>query len=212
MPRSPRVAVVYYSSTGTVFRLAQAVAEGVREAGAEVRLRRVAELAPEAAVRQNPAWWAHLEATRQVPVAGLDDLEWADAYIFGTPTRYGNVASQLKQYLDSTGPLWAEGKLANKVAAGFTAASNPHGGHESTLLALYQVLYHWGCIVVPPGYTDRSVFEAGGNPYGVSWTASGGEPRPDERALAAARYLGRRVVQVTRWVLAGREQDGPGDG
>jgi NAD(P)H dehydrogenase (quinone) len=200
----PKVAVIYYSATGTVHRLARAVEEGAREAGAEVRLRKVAELAPEAAIRSNPAWAAHREATRDVPTAELADLEWADAYVFGSPTRYGNVTAQLKEFLDLTGGLWAQGKTANKVAAGFTAASNPHGGQESTLLALYNTLYHWGCLVVPPGYTDPVVFGGGGNPYGVSWAATNGQPEPTPQVLDAARYLGRRVATVSRWVLAGR--------
>ena len=204
MPQ-PKVAVIYYSATGTVYRLAQAVAEGARSAGAEVRLRRVAELAPEAAIRANPQWAAHLEATKDVPVAEVDDLVWADAYIFGSPTRYGNVAAQLKEFLDSTGGPWSQGKLSNKVAAGFTAASNPHGGQEATLLSLYQTMYHWGCLVVTPGYTDPAVFAAGGNPYGISTTASNGEPQPSPQVLEGARYLGRRVATVTRWLLAGRQ-------
>lgn len=204
MATTPKVLIVYYSSTGTVYRLSREVEAGAQEAGAEVRLRRVAELAPPEAVEKNPAWKAHLEATRDVPLAGHDDLEWADAYIFGTPTRYGNVASQLKQYLDSTGPLWAQGKLANKVVAGFTSASNPHGGQESTLLALYNTMYHWGAIIVGPSYTDQAVFAAGGNPYGASFTARGGEPPLSDEARRAARYLAQRVVRVTRWVLEGR--------
>lgn len=202
--QQPKVAVIYYSSTGTVHRLAEAVAEGARETGAEVRLRRVAELAPAAAVASNPAWAAHVEAVRDVPLADQADLEWADAYLFGTPTRFGNVASQLKQFLDGSGGLWAQGKLADKVAAGFTSAGNAHGGQESTLLALYNTLYHWGCFIVPPGYTDPAVYAAGGNPYGVSVSAMNGEPRPTAEILAAARYLGRRVAAVSAWILKGR--------
>ncbi|MEW6047394.1 MAG: NAD(P)H:quinone oxidoreductase [Bacillota bacterium] len=204
---TPRVAIIYYSSTGTVYRMAREVAAGGREAGAEVRLRRVAELAPPEAVEKNAAWKAHLEATRDVPMAGHDDLEWADAYIFGTPTRYGNVSSQLKQFLDSTGPLWAQGKLANKVAAAFTSASNAHGGQEATLLALYNVMYHWGCIVVTPGYTDPRVFQAGGNPYGVSWTAMGGQPPLDDEVRRALRHLAARLVRVARWVREGQRAE-----
>jgi NAD(P)H dehydrogenase (quinone) len=200
-----KILVVYYSSTGTVYRLANAVVEGARAAGAETRLRKVRELAPEEAIRANPAWVAHRDATRDVPEATLEDLEWADGYVFGTPTRYGNVASQLKQFLDSTGPLWAQGKLANKVAAAFTAAQNPHGGQESTILALHNVFYHWGAIIVPPGYTDPKVFAAGGNPYGVSWSAANGNPPPSPEVLEAARYLGQRVATVAGWIARGRQ-------
>ncbi|MDI3299025.1 MAG: NAD(P)H:quinone oxidoreductase [Bacillota bacterium] len=202
--RAIRLAIVYYSSTGTIYRLARAAESAALEEGAEVRLRKVRELAPDAAVDANPAWRAHVEATRDVPEAGYDDLEWADAYLFGTPTRFGNVASQMKQFIDTTGPLWAKGKLADKVAAGFTSASNDHGGQESTLLALYNVFHHWGCILVPPGYTGQPVFAAGGNPYGVSVTARPDQPVP-EAALEAARYLTRRLLRVAGWLLAGRE-------
>lgn len=139
-----------------------------------------------------------------MPEATHDDLIWGDAYIFGTPARFGNMAAQLKQFIDTTGPLWAEGRLSNKAVAAFTSAQNLHGGQESTLLSLYQVFYHWGCILVPPGYTDPLVFQTGGNPYGVSATA--GEPGQSlsEQVLEAARFLGRRVATVAEWVVAGQ--------
>ena len=191
------VAVIYYSATGNVHELAHAVEGGARAARAETRLRHVAELAPEEAIAQNDAWVRHRERVEDDPVAELEDLEWADAIIFGTPTRYGNVSSQLKQFLDMTGGLWAEGKLADKVVSGFTSAQNPHGGQETTLLALYTTMYHWGAIVVTPGYTDPAVLEAGGNPYGAS-SSSG----PNDAELAAARYQGERVAR-TADALAG---------
>jgi len=191
------VAVIYYSATGNVHELAHAVEGGARAAGAETRIRHVAELAPEEAIGANDAWAAHRERVHDEPVAELGDLEWADAIIFGTPTRYGNVSSQLKQFLDMTGPLWAEGKLADKVVSGFTSAQNPHGGQETTLLALYTTMYHWGAIVVAPGYTDQRVFEAGGNPYGSSSTSG-----PDGAELAAARFQGERVARIAE-ALAG---------
>ncbi|MFI7607887.1 NAD(P)H:quinone oxidoreductase [Micromonospora sp. NPDC049366] len=190
---SPKVAVIYYSATGTVYQLAKAVAEGAEKAGAEVRVRRVAELAPDAAIDSNPTWREHVEATRHVEVATLDDLAWADAYAFGTPTRYGNVAAQLKQFLDSTGGLWQQGALADKPATGFTSAGNAHGGNESTLLALYNTLHHWGSIIVSPGYTDPVVYAAGGNPYGTSHP--GGAGAPGEEKLEAARYQGERLTK-----------------
>jgi NAD(P)H dehydrogenase (quinone) len=188
-----RVAVIYYSATGNVYGLARAVEEGAKEAGAEVRFRKVRELAPEEAVRSNRGWYDHALMTEDVPEASLEDLNWADAYVLGTPTRFGNVSAQLKQFIDTTGPLWAEGKLADKVASGFTSAQNPHGGQESTLLSMHNVFYHWGAIIVPPGYTDPLLFEAGGNPYGASST--GAEEGPSAGELAAARYLGRRVAE-----------------
>jgi NAD(P)H dehydrogenase (quinone) len=190
----PNVSVIYYSATGNVHALAQAVAEGAASEGAGVRLRRVAELASADAIDSNPAWRKHADAAVSVEVATLDDIRWADALAFGSPTRFGNVSSQLKQFLDSTGPLWAAGELADKVATGFTSASNPHGGQESTLLALYNTFHHWGAIVVAPGYTDQSVFAAGGNPYGTSHAAAHGLPNGEE--LLAARYQGRRITRV----------------
>ena len=201
--RPVRLAIIYYSSTGTNYRLAAVMQQAAAELGAEVRLRKVREIVPDSAIDRDPKWRAHLEATRHIPEASHDDLRWADAYLFGSPARYGNVAAQFKQFIDTTGGLWDQGLLANKVAAGFTSTDNPHGGQESTLLAMYNMLYHWGAIIVPPGYTDDAVFAAGGNPYGMSVTATGAPLSVAE--MAAARYLARRVVLVTRWIVAGRE-------
>jgi NAD(P)H dehydrogenase (quinone) len=198
-----KLAVIYYSSTGTNYQMALAAKESAEKAGAEVRLRRVAELAPQAAIDQNPAWRAHLDGTKNVPEVTLEDLEWGNAYIFGTPTRFGNVAAQVKQFLDTTGGLWFQGKLANKVVAGFTSAQAMHGGQETTLLALYNTFYHWGCIIVPPGYTDEAVHANGGNPYGASTNASPDGEIP-ETAKAAAHHLARRVVQVAEWIAEGQ--------
>lgn len=197
-----KLAVIYYSSTGNTHKMAEAIAEGAKEVGAEVRLRKVQELAPESAIQSNPAWKAYHEATKDLPTASLDDLEWADAIILGTPTRFGTMASQLKQFIDTTGGLWFQGKLANKVVAGFASAQNAHGGQEATILSLYHTFYHWGAIVAAPGYTDQAVFGGGGNPYGAS--ASGTEQGPAEGELESCRYLGKRVVTVANWVSAGR--------
>lgn len=193
---SSKVAVIYYSATGTNDSMAKAVAEGAQAAGAEARVRLVPETAPAEAIARNPAWQAFVERTKDQPRASLDDLEWADAVVFGTPTRFGNVAAQLKAFLDTTGGLWFQGKLANKVYAGFTSAQNPHGGQESTLLALYNTLYHWGGLIVTPGYTDASVFAAGGNPYGPSVTTGANGSGPKAEDLAHAAYLGRRVADM----------------
>lgn len=196
-----KVAVIYYSATGNVHSIAEAVAEGAAGAGAQVRLRRAAELAPVEAIDSNPAWRAHVDAAADVQVATNDDIRWADGLAFGSPTRFGNVSAQLKQFLDSTGPLWAAGELANKVATGFTSAGNRHGGNESTLIALYNTMHHWGAIVVAPGYTDQSIYQAGGNPYGVSHPSLGGPPGND--VLAAARYQGRRLAAITALIAGG---------
>jgi NAD(P)H dehydrogenase (quinone) len=188
------VAVIYYSSTGNVHALAEQVADGAAQTGAEVRLRRVAELAPAAAIDSNPAWRAHLNATADIPEATHDDLRWADAFAFGTPARYGNVSSQLKQFIDTTAALWAAGDLSDKVATGFTSAINRHGGNESTLLALYNTMHHWGAIIVAPGYTHEEFTAAGGNPYGVAHPSGSG--LPTESALAAAALQGRRLARI----------------
>jgi NAD(P)H dehydrogenase (quinone) len=195
-----RIAVIYYSATGTVHTLAQAVAEGAEQAGAEVRLRRVAELAPAEAIAQNPLWRAHADAVREtVAEASLEDLVWADAYAFGTPTRFGAPAAQLKQFIDQAGGLWRAGKLADKPVTAFTSAFNRHGGNEATILSLGNVFYHWGALIVPPGYTDDAVFAAGGNPYG---TAAFGPDGPGQEVLEAARHQGRRLAQITDRLLA----------
>jgi NAD(P)H dehydrogenase (quinone) len=190
------VAVIFYSATGNVHLLAEAIAEGAGETGAEVRLKRVAELAPEEAIQQNPLWAKYREETAgTVEDATLDDLEWADGFAFGTPVRFGNPAAQLKQYLDMAGPLWFQGALADKPVTSFTSAMYPDGGLESTILAVNNVFYHWGCVLVPPGYTDPVVGAAGGNPYGTAFPSGGG--RPTEAVQAAARHQGRRLATFT---------------
>ncbi|MER7665310.1 MULTISPECIES: NAD(P)H:quinone oxidoreductase [unclassified Streptomyces] len=196
-----KIAVIYYSSTGNVHQLAQAVAEGAEKAGAEVRLRRAPELAPDAAIDSNPTWRLHVEATKDIAVATHDDLTWADAYAFGTPTRFGNVAAQLKQFIDGTGGLWAQGAFIDKPATAFVSAANVHGGNESTLLALYNTLHHWGSLIVSPGYTDPAVSAATGNPYGTAHASGAGEP--GENILEAARYQGRRLADITGRLLTG---------
>jgi NAD(P)H dehydrogenase (quinone) len=194
-----KIAVIYYSQTGNVHALAAAIREGAEKAGAEVRLRRVRELAPEAAIEANPGWKAHLEATGDVEEAAMDDLDWADGVVFGTPTRYGMPASQLKQFIDTTGPLWQQGKLSNKVYSAFVSAGTTHGGLESTVLALSNVFTHWGGIIVPPGYTDPIQFQTG-TPYGTAHLASGGLPAG--AVLEAARYQGGRVAKYAAAVRA----------
>jgi NAD(P)H dehydrogenase (quinone) len=198
----PKVAIIYYSATGNVHALAEAVREGAEKAGAEVRLRKVAELAPEHAIRSNEAWAAHVEATGDVVEASKTDLTWADAVILGTPTRYGLPAAQLKQFIDRTGGLWEQGLLADKVYAAFTSTDTRHGGQESTLLALSNTFYHWGGYIVPPGYTDPVQFESG-NPYGASHVGNDGATPVGDVEAAAAAYLGRRVATVTQRLLAG---------
>ncbi|MEU6699876.1 NAD(P)H:quinone oxidoreductase [Pseudonocardia sp. NPDC046786] len=198
-----QIAVFYYSSTGNVFRLAEAAADGAAEAGGTVRLRRVTELAPDSVIDRVPAWRSHLDETAHIPEASLDDLAWADGFLFGTPTRFGGAASQLRQFIDSTSGLWSAGLLADKPASAFTCAGSPHGGQEGTLLTLYQSLMHWGAFIVPLGYTDPAVDAAGGNPYGVS-ALDDGSGTPTDEVLAAARYQGRRLAEVTATFARGR--------
>lgn len=199
-----RTAIIYYSATGGTYKLAQAIAEGAREAGAEVRVLKVRELAPEEAIASNAGWAAHRQETQDVPEASLADLEWADCIIFGAPTRYGMPAAQLKQFLDTSGPLWAQGKLVDKIVSSFTSTATAHGGQESTILALNNTFYHWGSIIVPPGYADPIQFAAG-NPYGASFTSNNGQTPPDENALASARFQGRRTVQTAATFVRGRQ-------
>lgn len=192
-----KVAIIYYSATSITYQLAQAAESAARDAGADVRLRKVRELAPEEAIASNQGWAAHRLETQHVPEATLDDLEWADAIILGAPTRYGMPAAQLKQFIDTTGPLWAQGKLVDKIVSSFTSSATAHGGQESTILALNNTFYHWGSIIVPPGYADPVQFAAG-NPYGASWTSQNGVVPPDENALASMRFQTKRVIDVAR--------------
>lgn len=202
MSEAVKTAVIYYSATGNIHRLAEAAVEGAEKAGSETRLRKIRELAPEAAIGSNEAWKAHVESTTDVPTAELDDLDWADVVIFGAPTRYGNVPSQFQQFIDTTGPLWAEGRLADKVYTAFTSSQTAHGGQESTLLSLYTTLFHWGGIVVPPGYTDPIQFQLG-NPYGTSHVATPGN-FPGEAELEGARYQARRAVEIAGSLKLGK--------
>jgi NAD(P)H dehydrogenase (quinone) len=198
-----RIAVIHYSATGNVHALAERIAAGAAEAGAEVRIRRVAELAPPEAISANERWAEHLAwASEHVPEVTLDDLDWADGVALGTPTRFGLPAAQLKQFLDQTGGLWGRGRLVDKVVTAFTSASTTHGGLESTVLALLNTAYHWGSIVLPLGYTDAAVF-ATGNPYGASWVSRKGAG-PDDAAQATAFHQGRRLATVTAAIVAAR--------
>ncbi|WP_226682458.1 NAD(P)H:quinone oxidoreductase [Sutcliffiella horikoshii] len=204
MATNVKLAIIYYSSTGTNYKLAKTAEEEAKANGAEVKLVKVPELAPQQAIDSNPTWKKHLEETKDVPEVSLDDLTWADAYIFSVPTRYGTAPAQMKQFLDTTGGLWAEGKLANKVASAMTSASNPHGGQEQTILNLYTTLYHWGVIIAAPGYTDNSIFEAGGNPYGTSVTADQ-DGNWKEDVAAAVKHQTQRTLQIASAIKNGMQ-------
>jgi len=206
VPEATKIAVVYYSATGNVHGLAQAVAAGAEEAGAEVRLRHVEELASELLISQNQYWGRHRSDVAEAPVASLDDLEWADGVAFGSPTRSGNIAAQLKQFFDQAGELWQAGKLADKVGTSFTSTQNPHGGQETTILALNTTLYHWGMLILPVGYTVDEVFAAGGNPYGASFVAGHSVTGPDDHARAVARYQGQRLARFAGVIAEARRE------
>jgi len=196
-----KVLIVYYSMYGHIHRMAEAIAEGVREvSGAEVLMRRVPETLPEEVLKKMGA----LEVQKgfaNVPVCSVDELASADAVIFGTPTRFGNMCGQMRQFLDATGGLWAKGALVGKVGSVFTSSGTQHGGQESTILSFHITLLHHGMIVVGLPYSfqgqTRTDEVSGGSPYGASTIAGGkGERVPTENELAAARFQGRHVAAI----------------
>jgi NAD(P)H dehydrogenase (quinone) len=199
-----KLAVIFYSMGGTNYQLAKWAEEGAKEAGAEVKVLKVQELAPDSIIERNEVWKNTVEATKHVPVATGDDIEWADAVIFSVPTRFGNMPSQMKQFLDIQGGLWATGKTVNKVVSAMTSAQNPHGGQEATLLSLYTSMMHWGAIIAAPGYTDPVLFGAGGNPYGTSVTV-GQDGKMVDDVQAAVKHQAKRTVTVAEWVKKGNQ-------
>lgn len=191
-----KLAVIYYSSTGHGTAMAEHVAKAGEAAGAEVRVRHIAETRSPEAFAENAAWTANYEATKGLPAATGDDIVWADAVIFGSPTRFGSTSSQFQTFVDSLGGLWAQGQLANKVYAAFTSSNTAHGGQETTLTSLYTSLMHWGGIIVPPGYTDGLKF-VDGNPYGVGHISGADNKNPlEDSTIAALEHLATRVVDV----------------
>src|SRR3954462_5380538 len=203
--RPARVAVIYYSARGNTHALARAVAEGAEREGAEVRLRQVAELNQERAISVKTSWGRHRSEIEHLPDASLEDIDWADGIAFGSPSRFGNVAAQLKLFLDLAGELWQRGELIDKVTTAFTSSQTEHGGQESSILALNNTFYHWGAIVLPLGYTAHEVFNGGGNPYGASYTSNHRiDGRPGTEALMVARAQGARLARVTSVIAAAR--------
>lgn len=194
----PKIAVIFYSTYGTNRQMAETAADAARQAGADVRLLRIAETAPEAVIGGQPAWKENLDSMQDIAVATPQDMEWADGYFISAPTRFGVVASQLRVFIDTLGPVWGEGKLANKTFTATTSAQNAHGGQESTLLSLYTTAMHWGSIIVAPGYTDPLLFTAGGNPYGYS--AKAGEF--DDTGRAAVAHQAKRLVEFTTKIVS----------
>lgn len=192
---SLKLSVIYYSTYGSNTQIAKWAKEEGERLGAEVRVRQVQELAPQAVIDSQAGWKANQEATKDTPIATSDDIDWADAILFSVPSRFGNVPSQFKQFIDLQGGLWASGKTINKVVSATSSAQNPHGGQEATILSLYTSMYHWGALVVAPGYTDASIGLAGGNPYGTSVTINQ-EGKMVEDVEPAIKHQVKRMLDI----------------
>lgn len=197
-----KILIAFYSRDGSTEAMANAVAEGARTTGAEVRLRRARELVSHEVMQKVPGWSERAErmnAAYEAPTGA--DAEWADAIVFGTPTRFGSICSELKAYIDSLGGLWFQGKLNGKVGSAFTSTSTTHGGNESTIISMYNPLAHLGLIIVPLGYAEPIMFKAG-TPYGASTVAGNNSAPPTEDELEVARFQGRRVANVAAALTA----------
>lgn len=191
------ILVAFYSRDGSVEALAKAVAEGARQAGAEVRLRRVPDIVSSAVMAKVPGWEERSKrmlAEYGSPTPG--DAEWADGIIFGTPTRFGNTSAELKAFIDSLGGLWVQGKLNGKAAGAFTSSAGPHGGNETTVASLFFPMAHMGFIIVPTGYTHENLVQGHGTPYGASSMSGQNGTAPKAEELEVAKHQGARVTQV----------------
>jgi NAD(P)H dehydrogenase (quinone) len=196
-----KILIVYYSMYGHIHRMAEAVAEGAKEVGGtEVEMRRVPETLPQEVLAKMGAVEAQ-KVFSHVPVCKVDELAAADAVIFGTPTRFGNMCGQMRQFLDATGQLWAKGALVGKVGSVFTSSATQHGGQESTILSFHITLLHHGFVIVGLPYSFQGQMRidevTGGSPYGASTIAGGqGERMPSDNELAAARFQGKHVATI----------------
>ncbi len=196
------VLIAFYSRNGSTEALANSAAEGARSQGAEVRLRRAREIVGEEIMAKAPGWRENAERMNKLyEPPSASDAEWADAILFGTPTRFGNISSELKAYVDSLGGLWFQGKLVGKAGSAFTSTSTVHGGNESTIISMYNFMAHLGLIIVPLGYADPGVFAAG-TPYGASSVSGQGNAPPTAGDLAVARFQGVRVAHVAKALKA----------
>jgi NAD(P)H dehydrogenase (quinone) len=204
-----KIQVVFYSMYGHIFTMAEAVAEGAGQvAGAEVALFQVQELVPDAALEKSGAMAARKKFA-QIPIAKPEQLADADAIIFGTPTRFGNMAAQMRNFLDQTGGLWVKGSLIGKVGSVFTSTGTQHGGQETTVTSFHTTLLHQGMIIVGVPYSCQELTNmneiTGGSPYGAATLAGAdGSRRPSENELAIARFQGRHVAEITRKLVAAR--------
>nr|WP_321985901.1 NAD(P)H:quinone oxidoreductase [uncultured Lichenicoccus sp.] len=211
LPASPtRLLIVFHSRTGSVETLAVAAAEAARDAGAEVRLRRAREVAAADAMAKVKGWResaARQNALYEAPTS--DDADWADAILFGTPCYFGAMATELKNFLDQLGPQWKRGALAGKVGGAFATASWPHGGTEVVTLSLYAPMAHLGMVIVPTGYTDEAMLEAG-SPYGASAIVGAENRAPRQEDFDAIRHQGRRTVAIAAALIAAGEMPSRG--
>jgi NAD(P)H dehydrogenase (quinone) len=199
----PKIFIPFYSRTGTVEGLAKAVAEGASGEGGEVRLRRAREFVSPEVMAQASGWKEQADAMNaRYPAPTPEDAIWADAIIFGSPTRFGAVTAELKAYIDGLGGLWAKGVLNGKLGSAFGGSATPHGGNESTLLSLYNPMAHLGLIIVPTGYADAAMFRGAGTPYGATVVSGNPPAGPTADELEVARFQGRRVVQVAKKMIA----------
>ena len=205
-----KVLVLYYSAYGHVERMAQAIAEGARSvAGTELTIKRVPELVPEDVARK-----AGMKLDQKVPIASVDELPSYDAIIFGTPTRFGNMAAQMRNFLDQTGGLWVKGALVGKVASVFASTATQHGGQETTITSFHHTLFHQGMIMVglPYSFAGLTVMDqvTGGTPYGATTLAGpDGSRQPTENELAGARFQGRHVAEIAARLERGAGERGP---
>jgi len=205
-----KVQVIFYSMYGHVYHLAEAVAEGARQVpGAEVSLFQVPELVPEAALEKSGAKAAR-QAFAHIPVATVAQLPEADAIVFGTPTRFGNMCSQMRNFLDQTGGLWVQGGLIGKVGSVFASTATQHGGQETTITSFHSTLLHHGMIIVGVPYSEPGLVNmaeiTGGTPYGATTLAgTDGSRRPTENELAIARFQGKHVAEITGRLVRGAQ-------
>ena len=188
----PKITIAFYTTSGTNQTIAEIAKKAAEEAGAEVRLRRFAETAPQEAIDSREDWKAQLEKMQDIPVISHDDLKWADGIFFTGPTRFGDMPSQMRAFIDTMGPLWQEGALVDKTFTAATSAGTAHGGQETTLHSLYTTAMHWGTVLVTPGYSAEAMF-ATGNPYGFSTIA--GDIKDEHRP--ALEHQAKRLVEVT---------------
>jgi NAD(P)H dehydrogenase (quinone) len=193
----PKIFIPFYSRSGTVEALARAVAEGAEAEGAEVRLRRARELIGHDIMSSVPGWKESAEAMNaRYPAPTAEDAVWADGIVFGTPTRFGAVSSELKAYIDGLGGLWVKGALVGKAGAAFTGSATPHGGNESTIISMFNPMAHLGLIIVPTGFADAVMFKGAGTPYGPSVVSGNPPSGPTPEELDVARFQGRRIAKV----------------